>query len=501
MRGIGLSDKLSADFPANYFNSILENLPEGIWVENDKGQIVFANKQIAQLSGYRANWELIGKTWREIILPSEIQWIEEYLRSSKQSTTTFETLLKTPNGPLPTKLYILPLKENNKLVGRACAVIPVEKIKKPEPKTKIVSDQWQDIIENSVDGICILDNHSLVFFNRRMEEMTGYNATELGNLGFENIFVPRDRKNIEKVLQSPQEIIMPVHYEVKLQNKLKREIDTELRVVPIERDRKKALLCFFRDITQLKELERMKTDFIAMVSHELRTPLTAIKEAISLLSTAAASKAPDLPIRFISIAKEEIGRLNRMIDNLVEVSRIESGKVKMKLEPNKIGLLIDTAVESLEVLSEKKKIKVTKNLAKNLPTIMGDSDRVFHLISNILDNAIKFTPRGGFVTIAAEKILGNSPIIKARRLSSSEDYIMVSVADTGPGIAPQNLDRIFEKFERIEPPASTGEIGIGLGLTIARNTVELHRGKTWVASDVGKGSTFYFVLPTNVRME
>jgi two-component system phosphate regulon sensor histidine kinase PhoR len=190
-----------------------------------------------------------------------------------------------------------------------------------------------------------------------------------------------------------------------------------------------------------------------------------------------------------------------MIDNLVEVSRIESGKVKVKLEPIKIPLLIDTAVESLEVLSEKKKIKVIKNLAKNLPTIMGDSDRIFHLISNILDNAIKFTPRGGSVTIIAEKVPSSSPIIKAKRLSPNEDYIMVNISDTGPGIALQNLERIFEKFERIELPIGAGEVGIGLGLTIARNTVELHKGKIWVNSEIGKGSTFYFVLPTTVRQE
>ncbi|MEO0114322.1 MAG: ATP-binding protein [candidate division WOR-3 bacterium] len=496
-----MNEKLNSDFPIKYFNYLIENLPEGIWIEDNNGQIIFANKQIVQFCGFRADWELVGKTWREIILPSEIQWIEEYLRSIKQSIVTLETLLKTPSGPMPVKLFILPLKEANKIVGRACSVLPIEKTKKTETKPSEVSDLLQDIIENAVDGICILENHSLTFVNRRLEEMTGYSSAELNTLNFENIFPLRERKKIEKILHSPQTIIMPVHYEVKLLNKVKREIDTELRVVPIERNRKKVLLCFFRDITQIKELERMRTDFIAMVSHELRTPLTAIKEAISLLSTAAVTKAPELPVRFINIAKEEIGRLNRMIDNLVEVSRIESGKVKMKLEPVKINFLIDAAVESLEVLAEKKKIKITKNLAKDLPIIMGDSDRIFHLISNILDNAIKFTPRGGSVTIATEKIAGDSPIIKARRLSTNEDYVMVSISDTGPGIAPQNLDRIFEKFERIETPAGSGEVGIGLGLTIARNTVELHRGKIWVTSEVGKGSVFYFVLPTNIRAE
>lgn len=496
-----MNEKLGTELLNKYFSYILENLPEGLWVENEAGEILFANKQIVQLCGFRTNWEIIGKTWREIILPSEIQWIEEYLRSSKQSIANLETLLKTPSGPTPVKLTVFLLKEANKMVGRVCSVIPVEKPKKPEPKTLAVTDQWQEVIENSVDGICILEDHSLTFANRRLEEMAGYNIAELNAVGFENIFVPRDRKKIEKMLQTPHSIIMPVHYEVRLLNKLKREIDTELRVVPIECNHKKVLVCFFRDITQIKELERMRTDFIAMVSHELRTPLTAIKEAISLLSTAAVAKSPELPIRFIHIAQEEIGRLNRMIDNLVEVSRIESGKVRIKLEPVKINFLIDTAIESLEVLAEKKNIKVTKNLAKDLPIIMGDGDRIFHLISNILDNAIKFTPRGGSVAIASEKIPGNSPIIKAHRLQANEEYVMVSVSDTGPGIAPQNLERVFEKFERIEPPMNAGEAGIGLGLAIARNTVELHRGKIWVTSELGKGSIFYFILPTNVRGE
>lgn len=495
-----MNKQIRADLPADYFNYILENLPEGLWIENDKGEIIFANKQIARLCGFRSNWELLGKKWGEIILPSEIQWIEEYLRSSKQPTTSFETLLKTPTGPMPVKLYILPLKDAGKMVARACSVTLMEKPKKPEPKTQIVADQWQDIIENSVDGICIFEDHNLSYVNRRLEEITGYNKAELNALNFANIFIPSDRKKIEKIFQSPESIIMPVHYEIRLMNKLKREIDTELRIVPIERERKKALLCFFRDITQIKELERTRRDFIAMVSHELRTPLTAINEAISLLATAVANKTPDIPVRFINVAKEEICRLNRMIDNLIEVSRIESGKVKIKSEPVNINLLIDTAVENLEVLSEKKKIRVVKNLAKQLPTIIGDSDRIFHLISNILDNAIKFTPVGGMVTINSEKIPGSSPIIKARRLPANEDYVMVSIFDTGPGIAPQNLERIFEKFERIESPTGASEIGIGLGLAIARNTVELHGGKIWVTSEVGKGSGFYFVLPTGMKI-
>jgi len=494
-----LNEKGNVEFSAGQFKYLIEHLPEGVWIEDEKGQIIFANKQLAELTGYRTNWEIIGKTYRELILPNETQWIEEYLRSSKQNVKTFETLLKSSTGPLSIKLHILPLKEAGRIVGRACVVISVDKDKKTDSKAKAVSDQWHEVIENSIDGICILENHHLGFANRRLEEMTGYGASELKTLGFEHIITPRDRKKIEKIIHSPHSVFVPVHYEVKIFTKHKREIDTELRVVPIRQEKEKSLICFFRDITHIKEVEKMKTDFITMVSHELRTPLTAIKEAISLLSTSTENKDQELPTRFIGIAKEEIGRLNRMIDNLVEVSRIESGKLKMRLEPVKISLLIDTAVESLEVLAIKKKIKVEKNLPRNLPTIPGDSDRIFHLISNVLDNAIKFTPRNGAVTITAEKLPNNSSVIKHRRLSSNEEYIIVNISDTGSGIAQENLERIFEKFERIEPPTGAGEVGIGLGLTIARNTDELHKGKIWVTSELNKGSTFSFVLPTSIR--
>lgn len=492
-----MSDKGTTELSANYFKYLIEHLHEGVWIEDKKGKIIFVNRHLSELTGYRVPLELIGKTYRELILPNETQWIEEYLRSSKQSPKTFETILKTPRGPLSIRLHVTPLKEAGEIIGRACVVISADKDKKFESKPG--TNLWQDVIENSIDGVCFLKDHSIAFANRRLEEMTGYGVSELKKLGIENIITHRDRKKVEKIIHAHHAIIVPVHYEVKILTKRKREIDTELRVVPIQHNKEKSLICFFRDITHIKELEKMKTDFITVVSHELRTPLTAIKEAISLLSNAAAGKDQELPIRFIGIATEEIGRLNRMIDNLVEVSRIESGKLKMRFEPVKISLLIDTAVDSLEVLAVKKKINIIKNVPKNLPTIPGDSDRIFHLISNILDNAIKFTPRGGTVTVSAEKLPNNSPIFKSRRLSTHEEYVIVNISDTGPGISHENIERIFEKFERIELPSGAKESGIGLGLTIARNTIELHRGKIWVTSEVNKGSTFSFVLPTTIR--
>lgn len=481
------------------YGFILENLLEGIWVEDPKGEITFINSRIAEICNCKTPTDLIGKTRDQLLPEAEIKWIEEYLRQSKKPILTCETLLKTKKGLEPVRLHIILLKKDKEYLGRVCAVLSVVKERQLEQEVKTASSHWQELMENSIDGICILSGGSFEFVNRRFEEMTGYAEKELKQLRFEDVIAPKDLKNIEVMISMPERIILPVHYEVRLLSKLKREVDTELRVVPVESEprgtltaAKKTLLCFFRDITQIKELERTKTEFIAMVSHELRTPLATIKEAISLLSEVRANLG-EVPSRFVGIAREEISRLERMMDNLLEVSRIESGKVKLRIELVRILPLIDQALESLTVFIDKKKINIVKNIAPDLPVIYGDSDRIFHLIVNLLDNAVKFTPSGGKVTIGVSVLDQKDPIIRARRLVPSEKYLMVTVVDSGPGIAPENLERIFEKFERGEPAA--GARGIGLGLAIARNTVEAHKGKIWATSQSGKGSIFTFILP------
>jgi signal transduction histidine kinase len=235
----------------------------------------------------------------------------------------------------------------------------------------------------------------------------------------------------------------------------------------------------------------MRTEFVAMVSHDLRAPLAAIREAISLLADTAAGRLDDKQRRFLSIAQEEMDRLNRMIDNLIEVSRMEAGKLELNLKAVDLNDIINISLESLALLITKKNLKVVRRIPPRLPPVAGDPDRLLGVFNNLLDNAIKYSPESGTIQIEIDFVDPEAPVLSEPGILANTSYLKVTITDQGPGIPAEFLDRIFGKFERVEPHGS----GIGLGLAIVRSIVELHHGKIWVRSTIGEGASFSFILP------
>ncbi|MCX7785797.1 MAG: cell wall metabolism sensor histidine kinase WalK [candidate division WOR-3 bacterium] len=242
----------------------------------------------------------------------------------------------------------------------------------------------------------------------------------------------------------------------------------------------------------MKNNNKDRLDILSTVVHELKTPVSAIKEAMSLLSEKKHKLEPEMQ-RIISIAQEETNRLVRMIDNLLKASLIESGKVHLQLEPVRINDVINTVLSSQELIIKQKKIHLKTQVNPSLPLIQADKDRLFEVLANLLDNALKFTPSGGTIKISAKTVSGKDKTLIKIGAVSQQKYIQVTVADTGPGIPKRDLTRIFRKFERLRTPAKVR--GIGLGLNIAKNIVELHSGKIWASSELGKGAQFHFILP------
>jgi signal transduction histidine kinase len=313
----------------------------------------------------------------------------------------------------------------------------------------------------------------------------------VSHLGFDRLVVPKERGTIAQLFADPRKILSPVHYEVRVVNRSGHELDCELRIVPTESNKRATLLCFLRDVSALKQAERMRTDFIAMVSHDLRTPLAAIKEAMSLLSETAASRLEDRQRRYLTIAREEIDRLNRMIDNLVEVSRMDAGKVILRFDAVDLPELLSTAIESLSLLVSKRNLIIERNIPSRLPAILGDRDRLLRVFNNVLDNAIKYSPRGGTIRVDIGFVDPAAPVLSEKGMLPGTGYVQVTVADDGPGIPAEFLDRIFGKFERVDPHGP----GIGLGLAIVRSIIEMHHGKVWAESNLGEGAKFSFILP------
>jgi len=232
-------------------------------------------------------------------------------------------------------------------------------------------------------------------------------------------------------------------------------------------------------------------DFMAMISHDLRTPLAAIREALSLLSETAAGQLDERQRRYLSVALEEVDQLNRMIGNIVEAARIDAGKVVLHKDAVDLSELLAAAVNGLSLLIDKRSLVVERTVPPTPATVKGDRDRLLRVFNNLLDNAIKYSPPGGTIRIDIRPLDPHSPVLAEQGITVPARYVAVAIDDSGPGIPPEFLGRIFGKFECVDPHGP----GTGLGLAIVRSIVEMHRGKVWVESSPGRGATFRLLLP------
>jgi CheY-like chemotaxis protein/nitrogen-specific signal transduction histidine kinase len=243
---------------------------------------------------------------------------------------------------------------------------------------------------------------------------------------------------------------------------------------------------------KLQELDKLKDSFLSTVSHELRTPLTSIKSFSEILLNYDEDK--ETQREFLNIINQESDRLTRLINDFLDLSKIEAGRMRWETAELSLPEVIQTALNATQALAIKTNLKVAANLAPDLPPVRGDKDRLVQVVTNLLSNAIKFTPEGGKIRIEAQLLNGSKP-------RGDPDMVMVSVADSGIGIDPKDHEGIFEKFKQVGDTLSGKPKGTGLGLPICKEIVEHHGGRLWVESELGKGSTFFFTLPITLKTE
>jgi two-component system sensor histidine kinase GlrK len=230
---------------------------------------------------------------------------------------------------------------------------------------------------------------------------------------------------------------------------------------------------------RLKELERMKADFFSSMSHELRTPLTSIKEGTGLLLDGVGGQTTDKQRKLLAILAEESNRLIAVVNSLLDLSKMEAGMMSYEFDLVTIDPLIRRAIAEITPLVEAKQIELESNVNPSLPALRLDPERILQVLRNLLGNAVKFTPKGGRVSVVAASVNGN---------------LQVSVTDSGPGVPAESLTTIFEKFSQGSHKGAYTRNGTGLGLAIANNIIKSHGGEIWAESQVGRGSTFVFVL-------
>jgi NtrC-family two-component system sensor histidine kinase KinB len=314
-------------------------------------------------------------------------------------------------------------------------------------------------------------------------------ARRILDLGYEKVErrrlmdVVRQERLIERVRQTVQQGRPPDPDDDSDVISLRRQDATRyysFTITPV-RNREEALsgvVVMLHDVTRLKELDRLKSEFVMSASHELRTPLTGIGMSVELLLENTASRLNENDRELLEAAREEVARLKELISDLLDLSKIESGRIEMALEPVTVRGLFERVESLTRATAREKRITLELRLPDDLPEVRADVDKIYWVLTNLVGNALKYAPRGGWVRLGAQRV---------------GERVHLTVQDNGPGIAPEEQSRIFGKFVQVRGGEQAG--GSGLGLAIAKEIVRAHGGSIWVESAPGQGSSFIFTLP------
>ncbi len=342
--------------------------------------------------------------------------------------------------------------------------------------------QTESVLRSIAEGLVVVNQkREVVYVNSAAEKLLGVSQQE------------KQGKPLSEGLSDEQLLSLVKHssektsreFEVELssnQDQTKRIVRSSNAVIQDQSGQTVGMVSALSDITKQRELDQMKSDFVSSVTHELRTPLVAMKHSLQVtMEEAAGQLSPDQK-NFLEIAQRNLERLSGMINGLLDLSKLENQKMELHLQRTALGPLIQGTCRALDAWAKSKSLQIHQRIADSLPEISLDPDQITQVLYNLASNAIKFAPAGGSVTLSAQ-------------LQAEGRSVEVAVADTGVGIAPEDLSKLFKKFQQIGDRKSGSTPGTGLGLAISKGIVELHGGTLRVESAKGQGSRFVFTLP------
>ena len=335
----------------------------------------------------------------------------------------------------------------------------------------------QEALFNSmVEGVLLLDRAGRIdLVNQSFKKLFGITSDVRGQTMLEAVRLP---ELAELVKRLPEQ--RSVHdFELELPGLEERWVQLNAAAIEDQQGAHHGAILVFHDLTRLKQLENTRQEFVANVRHELRTPLSLIKGFVETLLDGAKND-PELSTRFLKMIEKHTDRLTYLIEDLLTISRLESGQIVMNLQGLTLRAEAERVLDDLQSRAVEKQVAVQNEIPATL-SARADADRLHQVVFNLVENAIKYGRQSGRVTIGAK--------------STGDKKVQVWVQDDGPGIPPESKDRIFERFYRVDRARSRESGGTGLGLAIVKHIVQAHGGEVWVKSDLGTGSTFFFTLP------
>jgi two-component system phosphate regulon sensor histidine kinase PhoR len=333
------------------------------------------------------------------------------------------------------------------------------------------------VLEKMTDGVLIIDHQGAVrLINPAAQRMFNIQLEQAINRSLAEVLRHHQLVDLwERCIKSGESQIVTLDLGI-------ARLYLQGEATPLGEALPGSTLLLFQDLTRLRHLETVRRDFISNISHELRTPLATLKALVETLQESIFDDPPATK-RFLEKMETEVDALNLMVSELLELSRIESGKVPLTFSPTDPQIMLNAAIERLRLQAERGNLSIETNLPDKLPPVLADENRIEQVIVNLLHNSIKFTPPGGHIWLSA----------RVDDRASQTPQVVFSVKDNGVGIPSDDLPRIFERFFKADRARSGG--GTGLGLAISKHIVEAHQGRIWAESIEGRGSIFSFSLP------
>ncbi len=483
----------------------IESVADGLITFDINGTIRQVNDSAIRMHGYSSKEDVIGHSFRDLIAEEDHAEFVDLLQNTGQTgygKTAEFTFIKKDSSLFPAEISAAILRGNSdQIIGIIAGTRDISERKKMQQALQDKERQYRLLVDNQIDLVVEINPiGNLLFVNPAYCKFVGKEKEQLLGSPLISQVYPDDREEFQKILENITRPPYSGYSEHKLLfNNGWKWFSWTYNAVLDDRQNISSITCSGRDITesklakeelekantQLKELDKMKDNLLSTVSHELRTPLTSIKSFTEILLTYDEDK--ETQKEFLGIINDESDRLTRLINDFLDLSKIQAGKMQWKTVELSVADVINSVALSTRPLTQKAKLELSLNIEPNLPHTMFDRDKLIQVFTNLLGNALKFTREGGKVTIKAWA--GEENNLEDQR------WITVSISDTGIGIAPENHHKIFENFGQVGDVLKDRPKGSGLGLPICKKIIEKFGGKVWVESALGQGTTFLFSLP------
>ena len=468
------------------FRNLVNGYPDAIVVTNKEAVVLFVNPAAEALFDSKAE-QLRGKPFQLTLARGETREVELVRKSGAKAIVEMRTLETNWQGA---EAYLVSLRDITKHKSAQSMLkkyrenlrsLIRERAAETDAEKELLSVTFSSIGE----GIVVVDPEKrILLFNEVAEQMAGWEFELVQDKPLDNLFRTVHEKTKEEVECPVDSVLRSGEIERGGNSDVLVAMDGSERPIsriaaPVRLDGNiVGVAMVFRDVSREREIERMKEDFISSISHELRTPLTSI-----VAYTETIQQDPGMPghtrQQFLGVIEEEGRRLAELIEGLLEISRLESGAIRILREPVDMAVVVRRVSRTLQPLAEAKNIRLEVEMDELVPELSGDEGKLLSVVTNLVNNAIKFTPEAGEVSVS---------------MHTESEEVVIRVSDTGMGIPKQSLSRVFDPFYRV--PSSSERIqGTGLGLAIVARIVALHNGRVSVESELNKGTIFSVHLP------